>query len=279
MKSREHIRTRSGEWYSILQKDMAIFVKESKYILKNYLNYGDTVGFFLDLNNADFISIILYQTCIDCGASVIRCGISEADKQLPVKNDILLDLLICTQSTFRYISNKVKYKNSILINSIENIEGQAFSAEGLNIYEFFNIPGFLILLDTKRIICPGYVISENKSEKSISIETVREMKGFKVSDYYLDLFFPMSYKEGQLLEIIYNYINLQIEVMLKKNVNGKIDCQGNLNLDSISMVEFLVQLEEEFEISIPIEKISKSSFKNLISLSELIYSVIMESPQ
>jgi len=65
--------------------------------------------------------------------------------------------------------------------------------------------------------------------------------------------------------------------MLKEVLNGKVDCQENIDLNSIGMVELLVRLEEEFGIPIPIEKISKSSFENLTFLAELVYATVMEN--
>jgi acyl carrier protein len=272
----EIIKTRSGEWYSISQKDMAIFIKETKQILQKHISHGNTVGLFLDLDSANFNSMVLYQACIACGASVIRCGISDFDRQLPVKNDIILDLLICTPSAFKYVNNKLKYNVCILINPIESIEGQSLSLEGINIYEFFNIPGFLIA-NPSLLLCAGYTVSEyNDAEKTLCIQTANDIEGFKINDYYLSLSLPTYQDEKHSSDLAHDYIKLQIKIMLKEVLNGKVDCQGNIKLTSIGMVELLVRLEEEFGIPIPMEKINKSSFENMVFLSELIYSTVVE---
>jgi len=273
----ETIKTCSGECYSVSQTDIAIFIKESRQVLQKHINHGKIVGLFLDLDNAHFNSLILYQTCVACGASVIRCGISDLDRQLPIKNSIMLDLLICTQSAFKHIVSKVKYDKCILVNHFESVEGQLLPSNVLEIYEFFNIPGFLIS-NFGSLLCPGYTIGEyNDEEKSIYIKTNKEIEGFEISDYYLNLSLPALSVEEQSSDIVYDYIKLQIKTMLKEVLNGKVDCQENINLNSIGMVELLVKLEEEFEISIPMEKISKTSFKNLTLLSDLLYSTITEN--
>jgi acyl carrier protein len=273
----EIIKTRSGEWYSLSQKDMEMFIKGTKQILQKHIFQGNTIGLFLDLDNASFNSIILYQACIACGATVIRCGISDFDRQLPVKNDIRLDLLICTPSTYRYISNKLKYDMCILINPFESIEGQPLPLDGLYIYEFFDIPG-LIISDSRSLICPGYTIREyNDSEKSLCIQTIKDIEGFNIANYYLNISLPADHADELSPDLVHNYIKLQIKIILKEVLNGKIDCQENINLTSIGMVELLVRLEEEFGILIPMEKISISSFENLAFLSELIYSTVMEN--
>jgi Acyl carrier protein len=273
----EIIKTRSGDWYSISQKDIAIFIKETKQILQKRISHGNVVGLFLDLDNANFNSMILYQSCIACGASVIRCGISDFDRQLPVKNHIRLDLLICTSSAFKYISNKLRYNMCMLISPFENIEGQPLPLKELNIYEFFNIPGFLIAYSGS-LLCPGYTISEyNEDEKSLCIQTAKDIEGFKIVDYYFNLSLPVFHAEEQPSILAHNYIKLQIKTMLKEVLNGKVDCRENIDLNSIGMVELLVRLEEEFGIPIPMEKISKSSFENLTFLSDLVYSTVMEN--
>lgn len=256
---------------------MEIFIKGTKQVLQKHISHGNIVGLFLDLDNASFNSMILYQACIACGASVIRCGISDFDRQLPVKNDIRLDLLICTPSAYRYISNKLKYDMCILIKPFESIEGQPLPLEGLNIYEFFDIPG-LIISDSGSLLCPGYTISEYKdSEKYLCIQTTKDIEGFNITNYYLNISLPAYQAEEHSLDIAHNYIKLQIKIILKEVLNGKIDCQENINLTSIGMVELLVRLEEEFGILIPMEKISIRSFENLAFLSELIYSTVMEN--
>lgn len=273
----EMIKTRSGEWYSVSQNDIGVFVAETKRILQRHIVSGNIIGLFLDLDNAHFGSMILYHACAACGASVIRCGISDFKRQLPIKNDMDLDLLICTKTVQKYIINKVKYKKCILVDYIENIEGQLSPYDELDIYELFNIPGFIVK-DSETIFCPGYTISEcHDLENAICINSCKEIEGFEVYDYHLNLSFLPTFISEQSLDIVHSYIKLQIRIMMKDILNGKIDCKENINLNSIGMVELLVRIEEEFGISIPMEEISKTRFENLISVSDLVYSTIMEN--
>lgn len=272
----EIVRTYSGEWYYVSPKDIAIFTKDTKNILKNYILPGNMVGLFLELDNANFNSIIIYQACIACGASVIRCGISDLNRQLPVQCDITLDWLICTNATFKYIKNKLKYNKCILVNTLESIDEQLPSSECFCIYEFFDIPGFAIL-NYGLGSCPGYVVSKkNNSDNSVNIQTVSEIDGFKIADYSLKLPPQVLVSTHAILDIVHDYIEMQIKIMLKESLNGRIDSEGNIELTSIGKIELLIRLEEEFGISISIDKVCINSFERIFYLADLIYSIVME---
>ncbi|MCL2050350.1 MAG: acyl carrier protein [Lachnospiraceae bacterium] len=272
----EIVKIRSGKWYPLYQRDMAIFIAETKQILSQYICHGTKVGLFLDLDDAHFTSIVLYQACIASGAAVFRCGITDIERQWPIKNEIMLDILICTSSAFKYVESRLKYKNYILLDNIENIEGQRVAADELVIYDLFSIPGFIISYP-QNIICPGYIIEfPDEYEKAILLSSKKEIEGFSVSDYRIDLFIDNIFRIEQLSEPARDYIKLQVEIVLKELLDGKIDCQENIALNSIGMIELLIKLEEEFGISIPIEKIDKSSFEKISLLSDLIYSTVME---
>lgn len=275
-KCEEIIKTRSGEWYSVSKKDMATLINDAAQVMRKYITKGDIVGLFLDFDNANLNSIILPHACIICGATIIRCGISDLDRQLPISSGISLDILICTTTVLRYIEKRVRYKKCYTLNSIENIEKQPLKA-GLNMFELFDIPGLLIF-DGGDIVCPGYdIIEYNHGEKEICLRSKKGMQFFNIEEYFIKI--PIVYKKSEVngRNTVISFISMQIKSRIFSIINGKIDDSGNIMLTSIGMVELLVRIEEEFCISIPLEKISNHSFEKVQYLSELILSTILEN--
>lgn len=275
-KCEEMIKTHSGEWYNLSKHDMVILINDVAEIMRNHITEGDIVGLFLDFDNANLNSIILYRACILCGATVIRCGISDIDRQLPISCDISLDILICTAQELRYIEKRVKYRKHYIVNSIENIENQLLTSE-IRIFELFDIPGLLIF-DQGTVVCPGYdIIEYNTEEEAICLDSKNSIQSFSIEKYFINA--PMVCNIGNFStrNAVMSFVSMQIELRLFTVLNGKSDAAGNITLDSIGMVELLVRIEEEFCISIPLEKVSNYSFSNIQYLAELILSTLLEN--
>lgn len=276
VKCEEMIKTRSGEWYSLSKKDMIILINDVAEIMRNHITEGDIVGLFLDFDNANLNSIILYHACILCGGTVIRCGISDIDRQLPISCDISLDILICTAQELRYIEKRVKYRKHYIVNSIENIEHQLPLVEA-SVFELFDIPGLLIF-DHGAIVCPGYdIIEYNAVEGTICLKSKNSIRSFCIEKYFINVPMVCGMCDVSARNAVMSFISMQIELRLFTVLNGKIDDAGNITLDSIGMVELLVRIEEEFCISIPLEKVSNYSFTNVKHLAELILSTLQEN--
>jgi acyl carrier protein len=64
----------------------------------------------------------------------------------------------------------------------------------------------------------------------------------------------------------YNYYNIQIE--------DDIDFIDELNIDSLSMTEFITLLEKEFNIHISNEEITPNNFSSIICLEEFLAAKI-----
>lgn len=274
----EIIRTRSGEWYSLSKKDLVILINDTVQVMQKYIKKGDIVGLFLDFDNANLNSIIMYYVCIKCGAAIVRCGISDLERQLPISHDILLDILICTAAELPYIAKRVKHKKCYSINSIERMEGAELQT-GLNMFEMFDIPGLLIF-DCGGIACPGYdIMGYDNAEKEICLSSKRNLQFFHIDKYFIKVPIVCDKNENNKRDAAMSFISMQIKLKLFAVLNGKIDNNGNILLTSIGMVELLVQIEEEFCISIPLEKISNHSFENVQYLAELILSTILENKE
>lgn len=276
VKCEEMIKTRSGEWYSLSKKDMVILINDAAEIMRNHITEGDIVGLFLDFDNANLNSIILYHACILCGGTVIRCGISDIDRQLPISCDISLDILICTAQELRYIEKRVKYRKHYIVNSIENFKHQLPPVE-VSVFELFDIPGLLIF-DHGAIVCPGYdIIEYNAVEGTICLKSKNSIRSFYIEKYFINVPMVCGMCDVSARNAVMSFISMQIELRLFTILNGKIYDAGNITLDSIGMVELLVRIEEEFCISIPLEKVSNYSFTNVKHLAELILSTLQEN--
>jgi len=67
-----------------------------------------------------------------------------------------------------------------------------------------------------------------------------------------------------------------LELKLKENeIRDSTNFDDLFGLDSIAVVEFVIALEKEFEITIESERLTSSSLKNLDGLSAYIEKVIV----
>lgn len=68
--------------------------------------------------------------------------------------------------------------------------------------------------------------------------------------------------------------------LLGEKVEGEVDLKPETNivadtgLDSVSVMDFVFELEDEFEITVPMDRIS--DVKTVQQLSEAIYAIIQE---
>lgn len=273
VKGKELVKSQSGKWYSLSENDIAIFVAETAKSLQPFIASGETVGLFLDLDNAQFISIVIYNACILCGANVIRCGISDLERQLPVKNNIGVDWMISTSTINKYVGNRITYRNKIIIDRTAVFSINNINSDEPVIYELYDVPG-LIVLSNNDIYCPGYDIVQDK--KSIVLKKKSSIENTEFSKTRLE---GIQIKRSRKLhnnKLITNFIKLYIGIMVKKSLNGEINDDGSIILNSIGLVELLVKIEEEFGISFAIENVSLEKFENIELLSELILTELME---
>ena len=270
----EYIRTQSGAWYSVSENDMEHFVRDTKNVLQKYINNGSTVGLFIDLDDANLNSMIIYKACKSCGAATIRCGVSDLDRQLQVMNNIFLDVLICTCTAYKYLKNKVKHDMVIIVESITKYYNRSSYQDTIRIYEYFDIPGFAIM-EAEQLHCPGYDV--NIKEDKITLNAPSYAEEYSISNYVLETQRQETLTGRVMItDYAHAFIMMQIQMILRELLNGKIDALGNITLNSIGMVELLVFIEEKFDISIELEKINKNSFENLFFLSDLIYNTLKE---
>lgn len=270
----ELVKCQSGRWLSLSRNDIAIFIADATKALQSFILKGETVGLFLDMDNAQFISLVLYRACILCGANVIRCGVSDFERQLPVKNGIYIDWLISTGSVYRYIENRIKYRNHIVIKHSAVSEFFGIAESEPIIYELYDMPGFVIL-SNKGISCPGYNIV--KSDEATVLRKKSCVENEEILEISLGIIKESCKSKEEEGELITNFIKLHVNKIVKENLNGKINDDQSIDLSSIGQIELLVKIEEEFGISFDIEDISIEKFEHVDRLTKLIFITLLEN--
>ena len=134
----EYIKTPIGKWYSVFESEIEYFVMDTKKVLKNHIRKNDIVGLFMDLDSANLNSLVLYKAIIGCGATVIRCGITDIERQMMLLKNINMNVVICSRPALKYVYDKIKYKTSIVVDSLMNFK-QKTNKYDLKIYEIFII--------------------------------------------------------------------------------------------------------------------------------------------
>lgn len=268
----EPVKCQSGRWYSLSQNDIAVFVADTTEIFRSFISEGQVIGLFLDMDNAQFISLVLYQACILCGANVIRCGISDFQRQLPVKEEICLDWIISSDFVLKRIAECITYKRQIVIKRSEAGRFPVITENELYIYELYDIPGFIVFFN-KDFFCPGYDVID------FGEETVLRKKGCVENEEITEISLGKMDRGRKLKkeepEIVMDFIKLYVMKLVKEDLNGKVNDDNSIELSSIGQVELLVKIEEEFEISLEIENISIDKFEHVDLLTKLIFNTIM----
>ena len=270
----ELVKCQSGRWLSLSQNDIAVFVADTAKIFRSFILKGETVGLFLDLDNAQFISLVLYHACILCEANVIRCGISDFDRQLPVKNGIHLDWLISTGSVYKYIAGRIRHRNHIVImrSAVSGLSGTT-QKEPI-IYELYDMPGFVIA-SNKDISCPGYNIVDLAGKTVLRKKDCVESK--EISEIELGYIKNFCKTKSDAREFITDFLKLHVKNFVKEKLNGKVNDDESIVMSSIGQVELMVKIEEEFGISFYIENISLDKFETIDGLVQLIFITLQEN--
>lgn len=270
----EMIKCQSGKWFAFSRHDLEVFITDTKTVVGKHILAEEKVGLFLDLDNANFLSLVLYSACINCGSTVIRCGISDLERQLPFQNDILLDWIICTDIVYRHIKNKIAHKKCILVHNDINADIAVIDSGNINVFEFYDMPNFIIKANSDFII-PGYDIQT--MENHMLIKKRNSIENNQLPDTIIENL--LHIQKSDLVEngAVIDYIRLNVNELVKVQLCGEITKDDNsIILNSIGMVELLVKVEEEFGIMFPIERITREIFENSTLLSELIFTIMLE---
>lgn len=268
----EPVKSCSGAWYDFSKHDLEIFISDTKNLLKNYISPDEKIALFLDLDNARFLSIVIYQACIACGAIVIRCGISDFDRQLPIQNNISADWIVCSNTLYKHIKNKINHKKKMMIFNEVEFDTKHTNNSDIDIFELYNLPIFIVRTGFK-VLIPGYV--KSNAEKQAFIKN----KGIENTQLPKEICHKSIVDEGIIvndISVTVNFIKLYVDVFIQEHFNGYVNqIDDSIIINSIGMIELIVKIEEEFGIILPIEKLSKEQIENSRLLSELILSIIV----
>lgn len=270
----EITKCQSGEWFAFSQHDLEIFIADTKTIIGKYMSADDKIGLFLDLDNACFLSLILYSACIDCGSTVIRCGISDLDRQFPLQSEIDLDWIISTDIVYRHIKDRIRHKKRILVYSVINVDSKLFSTDEISVFELYDVPVFIIKTGTD-IIIPGYYIRTQESH--MVIKKKANIENYNLPDIIKDNLFHIDNPKMTYYESIIEFVSLNVNELLKEYFRGEaFEDDSSMIMNSIGLIELLVKIEEEFGIIFPIERVTSDIFRSSKLLSEIIFSIILE---
>ncbi len=291
----EMIETPSRELYPLSYADIELFtVKLSKYLAK-YIHAKSVIGLFLPLGNSRLLPMVIYRSCIEYGATVLRFGNTNIERQLWLINNFEMDIIVSNPGIWRLIKDKNKQKGKcdwfacLTLGKDKKWYDEEELKDAKKIFaELYNAPAFLIQNANESFNCPGYiceVIPQNgcKSEDIKSgqlVITSENIQGFSINsfnttinafkikgsvnqEFYID--FQRQYKEMND-KILQNRLK---KVLQGFNINCDMD-KKQIGLNSLGMVELLVALEEEFSFSVNIEEINVNDFIAYDSILEFI---------
>ncbi|MDF2841854.1 MAG: hypothetical protein K0R00_280 [Herbinix sp.] len=269
----ELIRVPSGVKYQLTNHNISYFIQKAKEIISKFIKKNDIVAFFLSIGDMNFSQFIIYNACIECGASVIRCTISDIERQIPVVNEMEVDVIIIGSKSLRHIESRINYNSCILYESIDTIKNNSYFEGNRIIYEFPDIPGFMLYADNS-IYCPGYSIRYHRNQ--IFLSGNHNIHGFQVENYCLDLSKNfIIQQENEIFNVaLKSYIKYQIKFLLNNILC--INSENNeIILDSLGLIEFLVNIEELFNVTISMDNVNSTDFLKLDNINDLIYKLLV----
>lgn len=273
----EMIQVGSGSHYKVLNSDLSFFTIQTTVILRRFINKETIIAFFLPIDQMNFSQLVIYNACIELGAAMIRCTVSDIERQIPVSHNIKADYIIIERNCLKYIKDTVQFDRCIFFEDINSSHPIEFTDEHiLTIYDFYNIPGFLIIDKENNVYCPGYKLKEYDTNR-LTVTICKHIGGFYVKDMEINIgaYIRMQKENNDKILSSINYINTQIKFLFKNQLNIKID-KNNIILDSLGMIELLVYIENEFGITVPIDRIKKSDFMKLDQLTLLVSNLALE---
>lgn len=267
----EMVITRSGKYYRLTSADIALMSNEASRFFCSYITPGTSVGLFLNLDNLQLTSLFIYNALIYCGASVVRCGFSDLDRQIQMIGNRKLDYVITSASSMKYLADKIQYHSKFIVVNEDDAISSDNDADTQIIWELYDAPG-IILEDKNTLICPGYSITKNEKEAVFNLSTLSEIQGFTIKDYRIRFF---EHPSGSLEDVdpVASFIKTQVAFILNKN--GSFP-RSDGTLDSLGMVELLMTIEDEFKISISFEDVESNDLATITSLTKLLCPILTE---
>lgn len=263
----ELIITPSGKYYRITPGDIAVMAHEAGRFLRRRVAPGTRVGLFCNLDGLRLTSLILYNALVACGAAVVRCGLSDIDRQLRMFGEEPFDIIITTPASLKHLSNSVKYRDRILLI---NEWGPIKPGDFLYICELYDVPGFVIG-NGDSVVCPGYTI-ECEGERML-LTSSGGIEGFTVKKYMTHI--PYVSDNPNSEDAVCSFVRAQITYVL--NRMGSLSKTAEGALDSLGLVELLIALEEEFELDIPLSDVQINDFTSIASITNFISRLLMEN--
>lgn len=275
----ELIKVESGDHFHVSESDISFFTLKTKEQLEKLIKPKDKIALFLPLDQMSFSQLIIYKACQTCNAAVIRCTFADLERQIPVIHGLKVDYVIASGSSLKYIAGKVNYGKAILFEGISQshkLTGET-GEYAMMIYDFYDIPAFMILDQTGKVACPGYEIHSYDGE-SLTISSSRQVEGFSIGQYKLLVGTGLSVPSGEnagLLSAGYHFILNQLMYLLSNKYNINFE-DNDIVLDSLGMIEVLVYIEDEFGLSIPVEGAKTTDFSKLDQLTSFILQLLRE---
>lgn len=289
----ELVNTKTGGIYPFTSRDIENMVTKIKLLLEDIIHPDCTVSMFLPLGESQFLPMLLYNTFVECGAMVFRYGTRNLERQIKLfdvtKTDIIIAspaLWSCIKSFYQDIENLTWIAYIPLKRNEDNIENQIISRPDRFLIEHDTVPAFFIQNKNGLFSCPGYIcdISEDlikDSKGNVTKELIistDDIEGFHLKNFKTGLDVEIQkdlLSKEEILFFIKDIVNDDKISLYSRILNLLQSYQisysdGYLELDSLSIVELLVILEDEFSFTVEVDEINRSDFDTIDRLVSFV---------
>lgn len=271
----EIFKVASDEYFNIENNDIEFMTQELKYELEKGINEDTIIAFCLSLDEMKVSSLIIYQACRKCGATLIRCGLTDIHRQQLLLKEQKVNLVVTSRKSYKYISNKFQGCKWIILDDFENVLDREMNESDrlLTVYELFDVPTIAFFDNNRQIHILGCDVYENEAEGFFKSKSI--IKSFKISGYKIPII-NSKVKEDVTQSIAISFIELQLKNIIEELGDSDIDIEGNIEFSSLGSIELLVVLEDAFGIDINIEEIDISKFRNIHTMAKLLNRILEE---
>ncbi len=296
----ELVKMQSGKIFLLSSIDINYYVSALKDYLIEYIKPDSTVGLFLDMGTMEFLPMLIYRTCIEIGATVLRFGSTNLERQIWLLKKMNVEVICSSPSLWNIISksiesnkkvswiNCMKFISKKIVKELSNINESVCT-----LIELHDIPAVLIEDKFKMFHCPGYIWNVNmdnieygSGELSVSTHFTQSLSlknhytGIPICSYNINekdkgfkLYFDISLETSSI-----DFVVQRVRNILKKYQSDVFDLENikkPLVLGSLTKVELLVTLEEEFLFRVEVEQVSLEDFKTQESIINFVRKQIV----
>ena len=295
----EYIQTLNKGIFPLSNNDIQAMSDGIYALLKDRIASDDIVGLFLSFCNMQLLPLLLYNSFRQCGAALLRLGTTNMERQIWLTDIYNPNVLVCSLSMLNHLKTLEKQTDNkkIICYGTENDLRSGIINDVINNIELFflmfsDMPAYLIRdrngwfssypfeidimyenNNTHNVENNGALIIKTNCTDDFSIPSFHTcIKAKEILSQYkpkrYELYFENDHDNN--VETVRN----KIIKIIRRYKQSDTTNNGEIKLDSLTRLELLVALEQEFSFVVAVDEVNQSIFQSIDNLELFVISKI-----